>query len=148
MKENNNFLENCLFFNTNALSRHLLKIADKEFKPLNLSPAHASLMLLLFDNPGISPKKLSQNLNLTPSTITRFLDALQKKKLVLRKSKGKSAMISASSKGLQMKRQIAVAYKNLYLKYTKILGSDFANQLSITILTANEKLSATDRLKD
>ncbi len=148
MNENNNFLESCLFFNTNALSRHLLKLAEKEFKPLNLSPAHASLLLILFDNPGISPKELGQNLNLTPSTITRFLDALQKKKLVLRKSKGKSAMISASSKGLQMKRQIAVTYKKLYLNYTKILGSNFANQLSINILAANEKLAAKNRLKD
>ncbi len=148
MKKNNNFLESCLFFNTNALSRHLLKLAEKEFKHLELSPAHASLLLLLFDNPGISPKELSQKLNLTPSTITRFLDALQKKKLVLRKSKGKSAMISASSKGLQMKIQLAVAYKKLYLKYTKLLGSNFANQLSLNILAANEKLSAKDRLKN
>ncbi len=147
MKENNNFLESCLFFNTNALSRHLLKLAEKEFKHLNLSPAHASLLLLLFDNPGISPKELSQNLNLTPSTITRFLDALQKKKLVLRKSKGKSAKISASSNGLKMKRQIADAYKKLYLKYTKLLGSNFANQLSLNILAANEKLSK-GRLKN
>ncbi|MBU1343559.1 MAG: MarR family transcriptional regulator [Proteobacteria bacterium] len=141
MENYENFLESCLFFNTNALSRYLLKLAEKEFKHLKLSPAHASLLLLVYDTPGISPKQLSRNLHLTPSTITRFIDALEKKKLVIRKSKGKAAFISPSTKGLELKRPIAVAYKKLFLKYTKILGSDSANELSFTILNANKKLA-------
>lgn len=141
MENTENFLESCLFFNTNALSRYLLKIAEKEFKHLKLSPAHASLLLLVYDTPGISPKELSCRLNLTPSTITRFVDALEKKELVHRKAKGKAAFISSTRKGLELKRPVALAYKNLYLKYTRILGSDSANQLSFTILSANQKLS-------
>jgi DNA-binding MarR family transcriptional regulator len=134
-----NFLEYCLFFNTNTLSRHLLKLAETEFKHLKLSPAHASLMLMLYDHPGISPKLLGNRLNLMPSTITRFLDALQKKKLIIRKSKGKTAQISPSKKGLEMKPQIAAAYKKLYLRYTQILGKDFANLLSVNIDAANKQ---------
>lgn len=141
MEPNENFLENCLFFNTNALSRYLLKLAEKEFKHLNLSPAHASLLLLLYDTPGISPKQLSHQLHLTPSTITRFIDALEKKKLVTRKTKGKSAFISPSERGLALKSAVAIAYKKLYLKYTKILGSNTANQLSFAIFKANDTLS-------
>ncbi len=141
MENNENFLECCLFFNTNALSRYLLKLAEKEFKHLNLSPAHASLLLLVYDMPGISPKDLSHRLNLTPSTITRFVDALEKKGLLNRKTKGKAAFITPTSKGLELKRSVAFAYKNLYLKYTTILGPDSANYLSFTILNANKKLS-------
>ena len=141
MKTTENFLESCLFFNTNALSRYLLKLAEKEFKPLDLSPAHASLLLLVYDTPGISPKELSHHLHLTPSTITRFVDALEKKKLVNRQTRGKSAFISPSRKGLELKRPIAVAYKKLYLEYTRALGPDNANQLSFAILKANKKLA-------
>ena len=141
MENNEKFLESCLFFNTNALSRYLLKLAEKEFAPLNLSPAHASLLLMVYDTPGISPKDLSFRLNLTPSTITRFVDALEKKGLVSRKTKGKAAFISPTAKGLELKSPVALAYKNLYLKYTEILGPDSANKLSFTILTANKKLS-------
>ncbi|MCD4720646.1 MAG: MarR family transcriptional regulator [Desulfobacula sp.] len=141
MENKENFLESCLFFNTNALSRYLLKLAEKEFKHLNLSPAHASLLLLIYDTPGISPKQLSFLLHLTPSTITRFVDALEKKGLLVRKTKGKSAFIFPSEKGLELKRSIAVAYKKLYLKYTKILDSNTANQLSFAILKANKKLA-------
>ena len=141
METKENFLESCLFFNTNALSRYLLKLAEKEFKHLKLSPAHASLLLLLYDTPGISPKQLSQDLHLTPSTITRFVDVLEKKGLVIRKTKGKSASISPSKKGLELKRAVAVAYKKLYLKYTRILGSNTARQLSFNILKANQKIA-------
>jgi len=142
MKSEENFLESCLFFNTNALSRYLLKLAEKEFKNLNLSPAHASLLLMVYDSPGISPKRLSQLLHLTPSTITRFIDSLEKKDFVTRRTKGKAAFISPGKKGVEQKKSIAAAYKKLYLKYTKILGSDTANQLSFSIFKANGKLAS------
>lgn len=141
MEINDNFLEGCLFFNINALSRHLLKIAQKEFKSLNLSPAHASLLLLVYDNPGISPKQLSSYLNLTPSTITRFIDSLVSKGLLIRKTKGKKAIINASAKGNQIKMQVAQAYQRMYLEYTRILGKDVAHNLSYTLFEINNTLS-------
>ena len=142
MNTDDNFLESCLFFNTNTLSKYLLKLAEKEFKPLNISPAHASLMLLVYDSPGISPKDLSQLLHLTPSTITRFIDSLEKKDFVTRTNQGKNAFISPGQKGVELKQLIASAYKKLYLKYTQILGSDTANQLSYSIFKANKKLDS------
>ncbi|MCF6247000.1 MAG: MarR family transcriptional regulator [Desulfobacula sp.] len=141
MESEANFLESCLFFNTNGLSRYLLKIAEKEFKHLELSPAHASLLLLVYDTPGIGPKKLGAQLHLTPSTITRFVDALVKKGLVTKSSKGKTVIVTPTHKGLELKRSIAVAYKKLYLKYTKALGSQTANALSFSILQANKSLA-------
>jgi DNA-binding MarR family transcriptional regulator len=141
MKKKDNFLESCLFFNVNTLSRSLLKLAEKEFKHLHLSPAHASLLLLVYDTPGISPKQLGLQLHLTPSTITRFVDALEKKRLVIRKTRGKTAAISPSEAGLELKRPIALAYKKLYLEYTRILGPDTANQLSFAIYRANGQLA-------
>lgn len=141
MNDSENFLECCLFFNTNALSRYLLKIAELEFKYLKLSPAHASLLLLVYDRPGISPKELSADLHLTPSTITRFVDSLVKKKLLARKSKGKVSMISPTDRGWSLKADVAKAYKRLYDRYTKILGTDTAHALSFSILSANKALS-------
>lgn len=141
MENKDNFLESCLFFNTNSLSRNLLKLAEKEFKPLFLSPAHASLLLLVYNTPYISPKQLSHNLCLSPSTITRFIDALEKKNLVLRKTKGKTASIVPSKKGLALKKPVAQAYKRLYQSYTKILGNEKSKNLSYMIFKANKSLS-------
>ena len=135
-----NFLDTCLFFNTNAFSRQLLKLAEAEFKPLKLSPAHASLLLLVFDTPGTNPKELSRLLQLTPSTITRFIDSLVKKKLVRRKAKGKSVFIFPTQRSLDMQASIALAYKNLYLSYSKILGTKTAMDLSGRLAKANEQV--------
>lgn len=142
MTQVENFLDGCLFFNTNTLSRHLLKIAQKEFKCLNLSPAHASLMLIVFDNPGISPKKLSQILSLTPSTITRFMDALVKKDLLVRETRGKQAFIYPSLNGLALKEPIAKAYERLYKNYTRIIGKKEAHFLSFTLSRTIDKMEA------
>lgn len=138
-----NFLNSCLFFNTNAFSRHLLKLAELEFAKLKLSPAHASLLLLVFETPGISPKELSRLLQLNPSTITRFIDALAKKKLVRRQNKGKVAFISPTPRGLGIRAEVARAYKNLYLKYSEILGPETAVMLSHKISQANEQVKAS-----
>ncbi len=135
-----NFLSTCLFFNTNSFSRHLLKLAEVEFKPLDISPAHASLLLLVFETPGISPKDLSRLLQLNPSTITRFIDSLVKKNLVFRENKGKAAYISPTPKSLGMRTDIAQSYKKLYLSYSRILGPDTAIILSHKIAKANDQI--------
>lgn len=136
----NNFLDTCLFFNTNAFSRHLVKLADAEFAPLKISPAHGSLLLLVFETPGINPKDLSRLMQLNPSTITRFIDALAKKKLVRRKNKGKSVCIFPTAKSCAIKPHVAKAYKNLYKKYSNILGRETAILLSHKIARANTKV--------
>ena len=141
MEESDHFLEICLFFSANTLARSLLKLAEKEFNLLKLSPAHASLLLAVYDSPGITPKKLSQVLRLSPSTITRFLDSLEKKKLLQRKIKGKSALISPTKKGLEIKSAVAQAYQRFFNTYNEILGSVPAGRLSLDILNANKKLS-------
>jgi len=143
-----NFLNTCLFFNTNTFSRHLLKLAEIEFSRLKISPAHASLLLLVFETPGISPKELSRLLQLNPSTVTRFVDALSKKKLVHRQNKGKVAFIFPTPRGLDIRGQVAQAYKNLYLKYSEILGPETAGMLSHSISQANEQVRNALDIKD
>lgn len=135
-----NILEGCLFFNVNSFSRTLLKIAEMEFKDLQVSPSHASLLVMVYDNPGIAPKQLGSFLNLTPSTITRFIDSLEKRKLLTRKTKGKSIQIFPTEKALEIKSELSLAYKKLILKYTHHLGAQTVNQLSIALLMANKML--------
>jgi|GEM_PF-333848 DNA-binding MarR family transcriptional regulator len=139
--ESGHFLEACLFYNVNALSRQLLKLAESAFAPLKLSPAHASLLLVLYDNPGINPKKLGELLQLTPSTITRFTDVLVKKKLVRRQKRGKQIAIFPTEKGLEEKPAIAQAYKEFYLRYTHLLGTGYAQRLALQIHDAGRRLT-------
>lgn len=139
----NNFLETCLFFNTNAFSRDLVKLADGVFKEINLSCAHASLLLLVYETPGINPKELSRLLQLNPSTITRFIDALVKRNLLRRKVRGKTARIHPTPEGLALKPDVAKAYRQLIMTYSEILGFEEAAQLSGRIASANARIRQT-----
>jgi DNA-binding MarR family transcriptional regulator len=80
--------ERCLYFNVNALARAVNRIWDDAFKDLGLSPAHAYLLRLVLASPGISHKAIAAELRLEKSTITRFVDSLQGKGLVMRSRQG------------------------------------------------------------
>lgn len=77
--------DRCLYFNVNALARVVNKKWAKEFEQYNLSPAHGYMLRVVLSNPGISQKQLADELRLEKSTITRFVDSLQKKRFVVRK---------------------------------------------------------------
>ena len=77
--------DRCLYFNINALTRTVNRIWEQAFAEFELSPSHAYLLRLVLTEPGLSPKQISIELKLEKSTITRFLDALQKKCLISRK---------------------------------------------------------------
>ena len=77
--------ERCLYFNINALTRTVNRIWDEAFAKFDLSPSHAYLLRLTLSNPGLTPKQLSLELKLEKSTITRFLDVLEKKEFIRRK---------------------------------------------------------------
>ena len=76
--------EKCIYFNTNALARQINKIWDDAFKPLGLSPAHAYVLRIVLGAPGISMKQIAEELELAPSTVTRFVDSLINKSFLKR----------------------------------------------------------------
>ena len=62
----------CLYYTSASLARVVNELAEKEFMSCGLSPSYAFLVMLVIESPGISPNELCSQLNLKPSTITRF----------------------------------------------------------------------------
>lgn len=77
--------DRCLYFNVNALARVVNKKWAEAFKQYDLSPAHGYMLRVVLSEPGISQKQLAAELRLEKSTITRFVDVLQKKGFVVRR---------------------------------------------------------------
>jgi len=120
----------CLNFTANALARVMTNIADEEFGRLGLTASHAFLLKESVENPGIQPKDLSEELHLTPSTITRLIEKLESKRLVERKMEGKHTLVYATEKGVALLPDIKRAWRAMVRRYSDVIGEENARQLT------------------
>lgn len=127
----------CLFFVSQDLGRMITKLADEAFAPTTLSPSYAILMMAVKERGEINCTNLAFCLKLSPSTITRFVDKLIIKGLLQREQEGKNSNMRLSKKGEEMMPLIMKAWEVFHQEYCKILGEDFATNLTQNILKAN-----------
>jgi DNA-binding MarR family transcriptional regulator len=116
-------------------------MAEEEFRPTGLSPAHAFLMMLVNDHPGIGQKALCEHLHLAPSTVTRFIDNLGYKGYLTREAHGKASKVFPTQEGKKLQKSIEGAWKNLHQRYAKILGLKAGDELTAMIDRASVKLA-------
>ena len=81
MKTSDSQYAECLYFTSSALARKVEKMANECWKQVDLSPSHAYLLMAVLEEPGMQPGNLAEQLQLTPSTITRLIEKLEEKKL-------------------------------------------------------------------
>ncbi|PWW05143.1 DNA-binding MarR family transcriptional regulator [Paenibacillus cellulosilyticus] len=134
------FLTNCLFFTANRLSRTITKLAEDAFAPTGLTPMYGYLIRLVVGTPGISQKELAEKLAVTPSTLTRFVDKLELKKLVERKVQGKTVLVYPTAKGEGMVETIKAASRDLRNRYEEVLGKEFADEISRQLVFSSGQL--------
>lgn len=136
--------DRCLFFNVNALTRLVNKKWIEAFKPFDLSPAHGYMLRVVLSKPGITPKDLAIELHLEKSTITRFIDTLEKKGLVIRKSainfdkRGQS--IHPTKKAKDIHASLENLGDSLYQTMISTIGEEQLTMLVDEIQNAAKKL--------
>ena len=74
-------------------------MADEEFRITGLSPTYAFLLSILNEGDGITQKEIGEVLDVTPSTITRFIDKLENSGHLERRIEGKNSFIYSTEKG-------------------------------------------------
>lgn len=140
MKKTEELFHNCLYFTANSLARKITRMAEDCFKATGLSPSHAFLMMLVNDHPGIGPKQLADYLNLAPSTVTRFVDTLISKGYLTKSTLGKNTLIEITESGKSLLKPIQEAWKNLYYRYSDILGEENGKKLTRQVDQASSKI--------
>ena len=135
-------LQRCLFFTANSLARVMTSLANDEFKSTGLSPHYAFIVMLICEKPGITQKEICEYLQLTPSTITRFVDKLEGKHLVKRTVDGKNVLLEPTTEGQALLSGIQAAWERLCDRYTKVLGHEERSKLISLIGNAIEKLES------
>lgn len=138
--------EECLYFNSNALARTVTRIWTEKYRQFNLSPPHAFLLRLVLAKPGMFPRELAEELNLNRSTITRFLDSLEKQNLLVRQTTGRDGrevQVFPTQKAEEIQTQLNNTGKELTQLMKDILGKD---KLSETVLTLRQIKKAIDKI--
>jgi len=140
MKAASSKFHQCLYFSSNALARKVEKLAKESWKKVGLSPSHAYLLLLAIEEPGIQPSELVKQLLLTPSTITRLIEKLEDKKLVVRTTEGKITNVYPTPKGKAMLPELKDCVDDFYQKYASLLGKDESTKMTQSINKFVDKL--------
>jgi DNA-binding MarR family transcriptional regulator len=130
-----------MYFATNALARKMEKIAVNAWKKVDLSPSHAYLLMLVLDEPGIQPMKLSEELHLEPSTITRLIEKLEEKKLLVRIVEGKQTNVYPTAKAKQLLPKMKQCVADFYETYSVIFGKEESGRLIKSINRIADKLA-------
>lgn len=140
-EQNESIYCGCLYYSANALSRVITKMADEAFSSTGLAPSYAFLLMTVNVKPGIQPKELSKQMQLTPSTITRLIEKMESKGFVKRKSVGRATEVYPTDKSLEVDSKIKSSWVKLYKQYTEILGEENSKELTKNIYEAFDTIS-------
>jgi DNA-binding MarR family transcriptional regulator len=131
----------CLYFTTNALARKVEKLALDAWKPVGLSPSHAYLLMMAIEEPGVQPGVISDHLQLSPSTISRLIEKLEEKKLLVRITEGKMTNVYATPAGKNLLPQLNACLSRFYESYSRILGKEESSDMVASIRKLADKLT-------
>ncbi|NGP75212.1 winged helix-turn-helix transcriptional regulator [Balneolaceae bacterium YR4-1] len=134
--------ENCLYFQTNSLSRILSGMADDVFRDVGLSPSHAFLLMTVNDEPGIQPSQLSELLRLSPSTITRLIEKMEYQGYLERASEGRATHVHPTDKCRDKDADLREAWEALKDRYTQKLGERYTEVLTEMAVKAKDQLES------
>lgn len=140
MKATSSKYRHCMYFIANALGRRIEKLAMETWKQVDLSPSHAYLLLLVIEEPGIQPTGLSEQLLLTPSTITRLIEKLEDKELVTRSTAGKLTRVYPTEKAKALLPKLLECVNHFTEHSTRILGAEESLRMVNNMAALADKL--------
>ena len=129
MKTSESRYNQCIYFVSNALARKVEKLAIDVWKQVDLSPSHAYLLMITLQEPGVQPGTLSDELNLKPSTVTRLIEKLEEKKLVVRTNEGKTTNVYPTPKAKSLFPQLQQCSQAFCMEYEAVLGKEESKRL-------------------
>lgn len=140
MNIDDSILSSCLFFTSNRFARSMTKMAEDTFAKAGLTPTYSYVLVVIHQYPGITQKELSDKLSIAPSTSTRFIDKLEEKQLVQRKSEWKETHIFLTDEGKSLYQELNLYFEQLYGQYVSLLGKEHSEQLTKLLHESSEIL--------
>jgi DNA-binding MarR family transcriptional regulator len=135
-----NYYADNLYYTTTALCREVSNIAETAFMDMGLTPSDAYLIMVVNEKPNIQPTEISERILLAPSTITRMIEKLEKRDIVVRSQEGKYTYVAPTLKGKELYGNILNTWDNINGTYTRRLSDDTVDDIVMIAASAVKKL--------
>jgi DNA-binding MarR family transcriptional regulator len=96
---------------------------------------------MAIEEPGVQPSALADHLQLQPSTITRLIEKLEDRKLVVRTTEGKMTNVYPTPKGKELLPKLKECLNEFYSSYAGILGKEESARLVQSMGKVADKLA-------
>jgi DNA-binding MarR family transcriptional regulator len=127
-----------MYFSANQLARHLNTVADEAFKDLDITPTQGFTLVAIGELDKHTPSEIAAELEMKPSTITRFLDKLEKLGYVNRTYLGRKTEIDITKEGSEKLKEILECWKRIHDISAEIFGEKTEEEITKKIIEANK----------
>lgn len=131
------YFEGCMYFSANQLARHLNSIAEEAFKELAITPTQGFSLIAIGELNKHTPSEIAAEIEMKPSTITRFLDKLETLGLVERTYHGRKAKVEITEAGIDELKKIKICWIKIHERIAETYGDETAEALTKGIVKAN-----------
>lgn len=114
----------------NTLARKISGIADEHFKPYGFTSSYAFLILAVSRNENIGQKDIGNEFYLAPSTVTRFVDKMEKMALLEREQDGKEVRLVLTDEGIKIAQLLEDELLLLNARIVELLGRKYHDTLN------------------
>ncbi|MDC7952836.1 MarR family winged helix-turn-helix transcriptional regulator [Liquorilactobacillus mali] len=113
------YLDNCLYFASNRLARQTEKLARQAYRPTGLSPTYNYILLTIDQLKQVTLHDLAVKMGIAPSTMSRLIQNLVAKDLIVKKTNWRQIELTLSKKG----KENLPLVKKCYFKLDKMVSS-------------------------
>lgn len=124
----------------NSFSRTLTAYFDDQLSEFGLATSYAELMILMKENEQMSQKEIADFLSLAPSTVTRFVEKLQKKGFVSKTRDGRQVSIQLTKKGVDVADEMETAYEEAVENLRTLVGDKYLDTIEKLLSYGNSEL--------
>ncbi|MDX1590591.1 MAG: MarR family transcriptional regulator [Balneolaceae bacterium] len=129
----------------NHFSREISRFFDSYFEDHQLATSYVQLLRLIDENGSMTQKEIAEQMNLAPSTITRFIGKLEKLNMVRKSRSGKEMTVQINEGEQSTVNQLIALLNQAELDLEKLLGKKYIETTSALLeYGAKEILSSMD----
>lgn len=136
--------DECIYFNTTALSRQLDRIWSKAFKPFDLTPPQAFMLRAVIAKPATLQSELADTLKIARATASRTLDGLERRNLIERratKRDGRECEIHLTLDALKLEDALNQASRETTVLLKEKLGTERFTNFVDDVKIITDKIS-------